>query len=127
MVWLSVRQYSFNQWLANPHSTGRLMLAAKMKDFGKIKFRVFTNAPCLDSPSSGEFIRWSGRCSSTPMGETLQSSVLDSASLVQHPLHQTFVQSKLSFISRMQVSFAHYMFSKHFVNSLNERERLCHE
>jgi len=50
---------------------------------------------------------WSGRCSSTPMGETLQSSVLDSASLVQHPLHQTFVQSKLSFISRMQVSFAH--------------------
>ena len=43
--------------LSNPHSTGRLMLAAKMNDFGKIKFCVFTNAPCLDSPSSGEFIR----------------------------------------------------------------------
>jgi len=23
--------------------------------------------------------------------------------------------------------FIRYMFSKHFVNSLNERERLCHE
>ena len=95
--------------LANPHSTGRLNLAAKMKDFGKIKFCIFTNAPCLDTPSAGEFIRWSGRCSSTPMGETLQSYVLDSASLVQHPLHQTFVQSKLGFISRMQVNFAHYV------------------
>jgi len=44
--------------LANPHSTGRLNLAAKMNDFGKIMFRVFTNAPCLDKPSSGEFIRY---------------------------------------------------------------------
>ncbi len=103
---------------ANPHSTGRLNLAAKMNDFGKIMFRVFTNTPWLDSPSSmptfqyggqaGEFIRWSGRCSSTPMGETLQSYVSDSASLVQHPLHQTFVQSKLRFNSRLLVSFAHY-------------------
>jgi len=41
------------------------------------------------------------------MGETLQSSVLDSASLVQHPLHQSFVQSKLGFISRIQVSLVH--------------------
>jgi len=44
--------------LANPHSTGRLNLAAKMNDFGKIMFRVFTNAPCLDSPSAGELIRY---------------------------------------------------------------------
>ncbi len=43
--------------LANPHSTGRLNLAAKMTIIGKIMVRVFTNAPCLDSPSSGEFIR----------------------------------------------------------------------
>jgi hypothetical protein len=42
----------------NPHSTGRLNLAAKMMIFGKIMFRVFTNAPCLDTPSAGEFIRY---------------------------------------------------------------------
>ena len=42
----------------NPHSTGRLNLAAKMTIFGKIMGRVFTNAPCLDSPSAGEFIRY---------------------------------------------------------------------
>jgi len=47
--------------LANPHSTGRLNLAAKMKDFGKIKFCIFTNAPCLDTPSAGEFIRYMGK------------------------------------------------------------------
>jgi hypothetical protein len=52
MVWLSVRQYSFNQWLANPHSTGRLMLAAKMKDFGKIKVCVFTKDLRIETPSS---------------------------------------------------------------------------
>jgi len=45
------------EWLANPHSTGRLNMAAEIKDFGKIKFCVFTNAPYWDSPSSGEFIR----------------------------------------------------------------------
>jgi len=33
-------------------------LAAKMKNYGKIMFRVFTNAPCLNSPSDGEFIRY---------------------------------------------------------------------
>ena len=45
--------------LHNPHSTGRLMLAAKMKDFGKIMVRFFTIDLRIDSPStSGEFIRW---------------------------------------------------------------------
>jgi hypothetical protein len=33
------------------------MLAAKMKDFGKIMVRVFTKDLRMDSPSSGEFIR----------------------------------------------------------------------
>jgi hypothetical protein len=32
-------------------------LAAKMKDFGKKKFCVFTKVCCQDSPSAGEFIR----------------------------------------------------------------------
>jgi hypothetical protein len=42
----------------NPHSTGRLMLAAKMKNFGKIKFCVFTKELRIKTPStSGEFIR----------------------------------------------------------------------
>jgi len=50
----------------NPHSTGRLMLAAKMKDFGKIMMRFFTKDFRMDLPSSrlksvggqaGEFIR----------------------------------------------------------------------
>jgi len=44
--------------LPNPHSTGRLNLAAKMKDYGKIMSRVFTNTPWSDSPSAGELIRW---------------------------------------------------------------------
>jgi len=52
--------------LSNPHSTGRLMLAAKMKDFGKIMMRFFTKDFRMDLPSSrlksvggqaGEFIR----------------------------------------------------------------------
>jgi hypothetical protein len=33
------------------------MLAAKRKDFGKMKICVFTIAPCLDTPSAGELIR----------------------------------------------------------------------
>jgi hypothetical protein len=50
----------------NPHSTGRLNLAAKLNDFGKILLRVFTKDLGMDSPSSrlkniggqaGEFIR----------------------------------------------------------------------
>jgi len=45
--------------LPNPHSTGRLNLAAKMKDFGKIMMRVFTKDLRIESPStSGEFIRY---------------------------------------------------------------------
>jgi len=45
--------------LANPHSTGRLMLAAKMKDFSKIMMRALTKDLRINSPStSGEFIRW---------------------------------------------------------------------
>ena len=45
-------------WLPNPHSTGRLMLGAKMTIFGKIMVRVFTKDLRIESPStSGEFIR----------------------------------------------------------------------
>ena len=44
--------------LSNPHSTGRLMLEAKMKDFGKIKFCVFTKVLRIETPSAGEFIRY---------------------------------------------------------------------
>jgi hypothetical protein len=42
---------------ANPHSTGRLNLAAKINDFGKIMVRVFTKDLRIESPSAGEFIR----------------------------------------------------------------------
>ncbi len=48
---------------SNPHSThrqggagGRLNLAAKIKNFGKIMVRVFTNDLRIESPSAGEFI-----------------------------------------------------------------------
>jgi len=37
------------------------MLVAKLKDFSKIMCRVFTNAPSLDLPSAGEFIRYMGK------------------------------------------------------------------
>ena len=52
------------------------MLAAKMKDFGKIMMRFFTKDFRMDLPSSrlksvggqaGEFIRWSGRFAPAPM------------------------------------------------------------
>jgi len=46
-----------NKKTTNPHSTGRLMLAAKMTIFGKIKFCVFTKDLRIETPSSGEFIR----------------------------------------------------------------------
>ncbi|MBT6936864.1 MAG: hypothetical protein HN982_04690 [Candidatus Marinimicrobia bacterium] len=43
----------------NPGRGIRLMLEAKMKDFGKIMVSVFTKDLRMDSPStSGEFIRW---------------------------------------------------------------------
>jgi hypothetical protein len=34
-------------------------LAAKMKDFGKIMVKVFTKYLRIETPSAGEFIRWS--------------------------------------------------------------------
>jgi len=43
--------------LHNPHSTGRLMLVAKMKDIGKIMVRVFTKDLRIETQSAGEFIR----------------------------------------------------------------------
>ena len=43
--------------LANPLSSGRLNLVAKMPILDKIMGGVFTNAPCLDTLSAGEFIR----------------------------------------------------------------------
>ena len=68
----------------NPHSTGRLNLAAKMMIFGKIMFRVFTNAPCLDTPSAGEFIRWSVALRPTN-GETVNSQGAGSAQAPTNP------------------------------------------
>jgi len=61
----------------------------------RITTYVYENLKSNMAALTPDIYCWSGRCSSTPMGETLQSYVSDSASLVQHPLHQTFVQSKL--------------------------------
>jgi len=56
-----------NRTPSNHHSTGRLMLVAKMKDIGKIMVRVFTKDLRIETPSAtptfhyggqaGEFIR----------------------------------------------------------------------
>ena len=43
------------------------MLVAKMKDIGKIMVRVFTKDLRIETPSAGEFIRWSGRFAPAPM------------------------------------------------------------
>jgi len=60
------------------------MLAAKRKDFGKMKICVFTIAPFLDSPSSGELIRWSVALRPTN-GETVNSQGAGSAQAPTNP------------------------------------------
>jgi hypothetical protein len=55
-----------------------------MTIFGKIKFRVFTYAPWSDSPSAGEFIRWSVALRPTN-GETVNSQAAGSAQAPTNP------------------------------------------
>ena len=60
------------------------MLVAKMKDFGKIMVRVFTKDLRIDSPSAGEFIRWSVALRPTN-GETVNSQGAGSAQAPTNP------------------------------------------
>jgi hypothetical protein len=55
-----------------------------MTIFGKIKFCVFTKVCCQDSPSAGEFIRWSVALRPTN-GETVNSQGAGSAQAPTNP------------------------------------------
>ena len=59
-------------------------LGGVINDFGKIMMRVFTKDLRMDSPSSGEFIRWSVALRPTN-GETVNSQGAGSAQAPTNP------------------------------------------